>query len=83
MPGLDALASWLRVRVAVFLPAALALFALVLVSRDQYGSPLLLQAAILSTWLACAWCVRLLPAALRLRLHRVLRRERRREFGDR
>ena len=83
MPGLDALASWLRVRVALFLPAALALFALVLLSRTDYGSPLLLQAAVLSTWFACAWCVRLLPQSLRHRLHRVLRRERRREFGDR
>ena len=70
MPGLDAVASWLRVRPVVFLPAALALFALVLVSRHQYGSPLLIQAAILSAWLALAWSVRWLPQTLRHRLHR-------------
>ena len=68
MPGLDAVAGWLRVQVGLFVPAAFALFALTLVARDDYGSPLLLQTTVLLAWLVLAWGVRFLPAALRKQL---------------
>ncbi|MEP6872656.1 MAG: hypothetical protein ABI939_12525, partial [Anaerolineaceae bacterium] len=68
MPGLDAVAGWLRVQVGLFVPAAFALFVLTLVPRDDYGSPLLLQTTVLLAWLLLAWGARFLPAALRKHL---------------
>ena len=65
MPGLDAVGGWLCVRISLFLPAAFALFALALVSRDDYGSQLLFQTAVLLAWLAAGWGARFLPTTLR------------------
>ncbi len=68
MTGLDCVGGWGRVRAGLFVPAAVALFALVLIHRDRYDSPLLLQAAVLTVWLAAAWSMRFLPEALRARI---------------
>jgi len=65
MPGLDAVAGWLRVQAPFFAPAAVALFALMLVAADEFGSPLLFQTAILLATLVGAWLARLLPASVR------------------
>lgn len=54
MPGLDAVTMRLRVPIASVLPAAVALFALTLLGRDDFGSPLLLQSGVIAVWLAAA-----------------------------
>lgn len=67
MTGLQLVANRLRVRTVLFVPAAVALFALMLIHRGRYDSPLLLQGAVLAAWLAAAWCVRFLPDSVRAR----------------